>query len=639
MPIWYDKEHDRRLNRFWWKEPKDVMHDAVFGLVKTLKSEQPHHEVTNTHFVRLYGNLEILGLDADSYARVDNYEEHVTFNVVESSIDTIHADITSQKHRMMFLTDGGRWEQRERAKGLTQFVAGQFYHSEIHDVVAPDCALDAAVLGTGVAKIHIKDHQPTAERVFPNEILVDDAEAIDRKPRQMFHLKRVPRQSLITTYGKPGGRDALSKKIHETQEAREEGSPTRSIADMVDVIEAWHLPNRPTKKGDTDDTVLAAGGVHFVGVENTPIVVEPWRASHFPFAILRYKRRQLGFWGKGVAEILEGAQVGINELLWKIHLSLKLSGPKIFVHPGSELSEAHLDNEIWSIIETVTPPTYVTFESVPPDLFRQVREEIQNAFNLVGVSMIAARSELPAGIEGGSGKALRIYSDIKSKRFIKFAQEYAYFYKQLAEQFVEVTREVAQQGYEILSPSDDGTAKLVKWSEVDLPRDKYIMQVYPTNYLSTTPSHRLRDMEAFLNVFPEMRQHAMALFDFPDLKAVTGLVTAGIEIIKKMLEHNLSGKGDIMLPQPFMDLELAIKLAQSYYMEGLRDGAPEAGLANLRSFMTRAAKMMQPEPVAAPPAAGVPPLPGSLGPSSGGPLALVPPTVPAVTGGPVPGVV
>lgn len=608
--IWYDTPAGKRkLTKAWWQEEAATLHMGVAGTIQALREDQAHNEKRNIHHLRLYGNLDILGLSPFDYSKLaEGYENHVTYNVCESAVDTVHADVTAQKNKPMFLTDQGDWKQRRQAEGLNQFVVGQFYHAHVTDDIAPDTCHDALVLGTGAVKIYADNNKPVAERVFINEIIVDDIEGRMRKPRQLFQQSCFPRESVRAAVNQwhqdnPKKLKECDELVTKARVAGLDNGLSETIADQIELFEAWHLPSSPG----------AEDGRHAICTEDGTLLDEQWDDDDFPFVFLRYKNRRLGFWGKGIPEILSGSQIAINELLWKIHQSLKLAGPKVFVRPGSNLNMAQLDNEIWGIIECLEPPHMAVFEAVPPDLFRQLHDEIQNSYSLVGVSMLAAASQLPEGLTRPSGKALRIYSDKKSQRFVKFAQAYEQFHLDLADKFIELTRKLQKdkkQPYEVLVPKDDGTAKLLKWSDVDLDRDKYIMQAYPTSFLSSTPSSRVKDVEELVAVAPQLEPYVLKLLDFPDLKSVTNLESSALELAQMIIEENMDG--EYTPPEPLMNLDLTLRLANAYYQRARLNNAPTKTLENLRQFMVAVQDMMS---QAKPPAPPMAPPPGVVAPA------------------------
>jgi hypothetical protein len=268
---------------------------------------------------------------------------------------------------------------------------------------------------------------------------------------------------------------------------------------------------------------------------------------------------------------------------------------KVFVKPGSTTNMAHLDNEIMGVIETLEPPFLADFSSVPPALFQTLEQEIQNGYGLVGVSMLSASSELPAGLTRPSGKALRIYSDKKSQRFIKFAQYDEDWSVEVAKQLVELERELQKDSepYEVMVPRDDGTAELLKWEDVCLDSDKYVIQAFPTSFLSSTPASRVKDVEELVAIYPPLQKYVLKLLDFPDLKSVTSLETAAVDLAMKVIEHNLDIEDpqDYMPPEPEMDLELTAHMAQAYYLRAKLHNAEEEDLQYLLQFQKQARHM------------------------------------------------
>jgi hypothetical protein len=91
---------------YWNKSPKNQVHNDVFSYVAHLDKQQSYKSADNLRFARLYGNYEILGLDAYSYTRVEtsyNVSHRVTLNIVQSMVDTVVSKITKNKPKPTFL--------------------------------------------------------------------------------------------------------------------------------------------------------------------------------------------------------------------------------------------------------------------------------------------------------------------------------------------------------------------------------------------------------------------------------------------------------------------------------------------------------------------------------------------------------
>jgi len=190
-------------NLYWWKQKdKSKIHEDVFAKVKHMDQNQNYRSADNLRHMRLYGNYEMLGLHAYQYARTEtsyNTTHRVTLNVVQSMIDTVVSKIGKNRPKPMFLTDGGDWSLQSKAKKLNQFVEGQFHATELWEKAAL-AFQDACIFGTGALKIFRDGENIKVERVFIDEILVDDAEAYYSEPRQLHQRKYINREVLLEMF-------------------------------------------------------------------------------------------------------------------------------------------------------------------------------------------------------------------------------------------------------------------------------------------------------------------------------------------------------------------------------------------------------------------------------------------------------
>lgn len=622
--IWYEQQAQMQdRHRFWWKAPDEDMASAVSMVVDRILERQRGMYGEMLHHARLYSNRSNINLGADGYIqyRNDDTEESV-YNVIESAVDTVQAELVSQRSKVMFLTDGAAWDARERAKAMNRYVDGQFWRTGFHKQTDPDITLDALALGTGYAKnyTHNKTRERCIERVFTPNIVVDDMEAKDRRPRSMYEIQSVPREAAIAIYAY--GNRKLEEKLREAPASRltaphDKGTRT---ADMIDLFEAVHLAPCLIDEDESDKDAKAAGGVRVLGTRNATIACEPWRHPWHPWTALRYKNRLVGWHGKGLAEIMRGTQGAINHQLWKIHESLRLSGPKIFVPTGSDVGEMELDNEVWGVIYCDEQPMYTVFDSVPPDLFRQLMTEIEQAYNMAGVNMMSVQGDMPGGLDGGSGRAIRLYADTKSKRYTVMREHREQFAVDVAEKDLTLARDERKRdsSYElkVVAPTDDGDAKLVEIEDVDLDRDRFIMQPWPTNYFSSSPSSKTKEVEELMQILPEeMRPSLVSALDFPDVKAFTRLIQSEDESIRKLLEEILYKEKDHGVIAEINPNALAAT-AKNYIIAASIEGVPEARIQAVREYVKRHLALHQtaqqaaqaaPPPQAAPPQGAPPP--------------------------------
>lgn len=579
----------------WWLLPKEQTHESVFATVAAMDKTQSWLEQHYLDMARLYGNADILGLNASSYYRTSpeyNSTKRLTYNIIKSCIDTVAAKIAKNKPKPMFLTDGGDWSLQRRAKQLTKFNEGAFYATDLYKK-APIIFRDAAVFGTGLCKLYQMDGELKAERVLPFEIRVNEAESFYNDPRQMHQVKTISREVLAEMYPK-----AKAEILNANDSARE-GSFDRDMADQIAIIESWHLPSSKDAKD----------GKHTICIHNKTLLTEPWERSRFPFAIMKWSPRLMGWRGMGLSEELMGIQVEINRILKVITQIIKLTVPKLFVEKGSKVVYAHFNTEIGGIVEfSGTKPVYDFLQAVPPDLIKQLETLYARGYEIAGVSQLAAQSKKPTGLD--SGKALREFNDIESERFMLIGMEYEDFFMQAADHFVDLAEEIKKDGgsLKMMVPGKKNVS-IIDWNEINLERDQYIMQAFPVSSLSNTPAGKLQDVQELLQGGLIPREEALRLLDFPDLESVTQDLVAAQEDIEMIIEQMIE-KNNYVSPEPFQNLAYGIKRIQSAYLRAKLNKVPEANLELLRRWVEEANNLIT---ASAPPQnnnnAGLAPLP------------------------------
>tara|TARA_R100000808_G_C2155477_1_gene168152 strand:+ start:13892 stop:15766 length:1875 start_codon:yes stop_codon:yes gene_type:complete len=564
-----------KFSTFWWQANSKEVNNYIFDAVEYIGERQNYRTTADLRHMRLYGNAPVEGLSSNAYSRppagLTSLTNRLSLNIVHSMVSTVVSKIMKNRPRPMFLTSGGDWSMKRKAKMLNKFTQGLFYASKVYKV-GEDVCRDACIFGTGFMKIYENNGEIIAERVFPHEIMVDDSEAIYGQPRQMFQRKMINKEVLLSIY--PEHRKAI---IEAASTGPQSPSPYPDVAvfDGVEVIEAWHLPSAREAK-DGRHTICIGGAV---------LLDEEYNKPYFPFVNLKWSSKALGFWGQGIAEQLTGLQIEINKLLKTIQIAMHLvSVPKVFVERGSKVSKAHLNNEIGGIIEYAgTPPVYKTANSVSPEMFSHLDRLYARAYEIVGVSQLSAASRKPAGLE--SGRALREFSDIESERFLSFARSYETMFLDAAKIMIDIARDVSKTGKDFSVTSfDRSNLQKVKWSDVKLDEDQYIMQVFPTSLLPVTPAARLQTVEEMMRTGLLSREDGMALLDFPDLKSVQSLETASFDEIEMVIESMIE-KGEYISPEPFSNLAFALKKVNQAYIRAKLDGVPEERLDLMRRYV------------------------------------------------------
>jgi hypothetical protein len=558
----------------WWKSEEEDVHENVFSAFRHIRDNDTHRLEQNRHHKRLYGGPE---------SRVDDVwrgaeRERVSLNVIKSATDAVVAKIGKQRPHPRPLTRGGSPDLQRRAKLLDRFIAAQFDISDVYQEMTR-AFLDACVFGTGVLLTYATEDELCVERVYPSELFVDRHDGMYKKPRSIIRKRWVARDALIEDY--PEAEDVIRDAHSDDQSYSDEDDLWYDPeADQVLVLEAW----RTGPKGK--------GGRHVICVDSGVLVDETWDYSFLPFEIIRWSDDLEGFWGRGVAEELNGIQREINKILQKIQAAFHLLAvPRVFVDAASKFHKAHFNNRIGAIVPYVgKPPVVTTPSTIHPEMFAHLDRLYNRAYEIVGVSQLSATQKNPLGADA-SGIALQTWHDMESERFSLQAEAFSKASVGIAKKFISYAREI---GGDFAAPSerDRNTVDWVSWKDVDMDEDAYILRVFPTSSLPQDPAGRLAAVTQMLNAQLLSLEEGKALLNFPDLDAHHALDRAASELIDSMIEDMLD-EGEYHRPEPFMDLQLALKKSQFWYQKAKRMGVTEDRLVLLRRFMKQTKRLLE----------------------------------------------
>lgn len=607
----------------WWSSEEP--HSAVFGHLDHIQHADSDRAGLYLQNMRLYGNINSLGYDLDSYYQIRT-PDRLSYNAVEAVSDALVSKIARVRPRPVFLTNGGAYEARRQARLLERFVDQQFYDLKVHQL-APRIQLDACVFGDGIVKPYRVEKKIYLDRVFPGEVFVDPAEALYGAPLTWYQRKWVGRDTLAALYSDKA-------ELVELADTPSSGGFARDrAADQVEVVEAWRLP---AAEGEP--------GYYCVALRNG-LLCEPesWPHRYPPFVVLPYKPRLRGFWSMSLAEKLAGLQIEINRTLQKIQQAMKMVvTPRAWVDHASKVTGAHLNNDpnVPIVRYTGQRPVIETPQGITTEMANHLERMKSWAYEQEGLNPFAASGTVPPGVTAGVG--IREFGEQLDVRFSVRQQLYEEFHMELGRRLVDLGHEIAQEypDWSVKSSRDKWTVQEAKFADINLPSESYVLKVYPSSLLPTMPGGRKSEvadmMQSGIITDPKV---ARRLLDFPDLEAETNVEQAAEDFVDWAVEQMLD-EGKYIPPEPFGDLQLHIRRVQAAYNRASIDGAPDDRLQLLRDHMTHAqalaARPMQPGMY---PQTGEPPPEGAAGmpANAAGAPGMSPDAVPADgSAGPVP---
>ena len=103
----------------WWRE-KDP-YAEIWAALTNVVAEDENRRSQILHYLRLYGNKEILNLMGSTHITPGafwNERNYLRYNVVKSVIDTVASRIGKNRPKAAFLTSGGDFTQQRTALRL-----------------------------------------------------------------------------------------------------------------------------------------------------------------------------------------------------------------------------------------------------------------------------------------------------------------------------------------------------------------------------------------------------------------------------------------------------------------------------------------------------------------------------------------
>lgn len=605
------------MRRYWWKEPKEDVHSALFSTLVAIDDEQTFRLNNVRVTKRLYGDelRPYTYLSSPGVPHINpvvNTEAKraawgsITYNLCRVAADALASKLAKHKPKPAFITDDGSWSQRRRAKRLDDFVYGTFHAAKLFDT-GRRTFLDGCTKDIGMVKGFLREGKVCLERVQPDEILVGALDSLYNKPRSMYHVTLVARDEVLAWIDEWNPKKSKVEKEQLCVTVREASAGVSGRAhwaalashgDVVLVAEGWHLPSRAGAKD----------GRHVVCVDKSTLLDDGWTLPRFPFASFRFHERDSGFYGQGVVDLLMSRQAALNSLCRTITDSLRLmSVPRYFLKTGSAFDVIQMTNEPGIIMKGLEPPQVLSSNVVPPELFTTYERTIREGLETVGISQLSVAGVKPAGLN--SAPALREQTDIESDRFSLVTLQYEAMYLEAGQLVVDLATAAAASKVKLKAISETrGTMRQIDWEAAAMDSDSYVLKMHSASQLPQTPAAR-KDFirELFQDKLIDELEYRR-LMDMPDLDASFSLATAGRDDIEYLVERFLDGDDDKGIeelyepPEKFQDLVYGIKRMQLEYLRAKRLGAPPGRRELLVRWVEQAIDLLSQQQPEAPPA-------------------------------------
>lgn len=577
------------MERQWYQADvgKAEVATLLFGAVSNIDTMTMADRFANLMYAKMASGRDLTNIYGLSLTRGNrgfsasgiNDFEAASVGLVQETIETLTSRIGKNRPWVTITTNAGSYKQRRRGKLLSRYIDGLFYENGIFDLL-PDVFRDMLTWGLGVVHTYEEDGKICSERVIPDELRVDNADAIMGRPRSIHRVKFVPKARLIAQY--PDHRDEILASSGAYPGILAGGSQLLGFEQFAVVTESHHLPSAPGKKDGRHTVIVGA---------NLVLSDDQKFDGDFPYAFLRGYPTGTGFWPQGVVEQAVPYIARLSRLNRTIGDAItRVGAPKWVVPKGANVAPAALSNKVAVQVEYTgpTPPACIT----PPAISAQVLAErdwwVAAYRSRVGTSQSLIQGTNPLGA-GASGSALDAIGDQSEGRFQYLGQRLEECVVHIAKNMLALATSLKPK---VMSPGRRGV-KLIDWEAAALDLSEAVLQAWPISSLPSTPAGRIKRAKELLDIGQITRDDYARVIGQQDVEAITDPLEAGRDAIEMCLDSIC--EDDVYLaPEKYMPLDLALSLATARYCRERALGAPDEILDDLSRFIDDVVKLGKP---------------------------------------------
>lgn len=541
----------------WWESgeesnlPDDLTEEAransLVDCARNLEQLQREVHEQNLFCAQLYSNRELAAFDwgtgqlyRASLAPLSMTGE----NLVLSVVDTLVNHVGKNRPKAKPQTRGASWKLRRRAALLDKFLYGEFRRCKVYQV-GKQIYRDAAIFGFGCAYVHVKNDKLCVERVFPDEILIDQMEVVAiGKPRHIYRRRVLPAEVVAEMFD-------VELEDLESKTSGAEYVEYRSIGKgYVPVIEGWQLATGPECPGRY---VAAAPGMILDEHE--------WKDERPPFVFYQYAEPPSGFYYGGAVEQALPYQIRLNEINEVIRDAQDLMGrPRLLVAEGSKINPYEITNVVAKIIKyTGIKPEAVTWPAISAELYNERDRCWSQCREQFGFNNMTSSAAPPAGARFDSSEAFREFNAIQDDRLSDQAQRFEAFYLELAETMIRTIKASGKNPRTVwTSGGKRSRMEVIDWAKINLDEDCYVLQLEATSLYDSSPSAIRDSLEKQLSLGLISPEDYRLELSHPDDQSELTIKAAAAADIRRVVELLEDGKWED--PTPVQDLPSGVEI-------------------------------------------------------------------------------
>lgn len=585
----------------WWLPPEArvdglpdeerdrVRANSLIITARNLENIQREVHEQNLWSAQLYSNRELASFDwgnsalyRASLAPVQRTGENLVLMVV----DTLVAQIGKNKPKPKPQTRGASWKLRNQARKLDKFLYGEFNRLRLYEK-GKQVFRDACVFGFGALHVCVDDGKLHIERVFPDEILIDQMEVVAAgRPRHFYRRRVLPAEVVAATFPVDMPYEEYVEELNSISRTTDYLEYRSVGMGYVVVVEGWQT------------ALDGTSGRYVCAVQNKLLRDEEYKLEVPPFVFYHWQQGLSGFYHPSAVEQTLPYQIRLNEINDVIRDAQDLMGrPRILVAEGSRVNPLEVDNMVARFIRyTGIKPEAVTWPAISAELYNERDRQVRICLEQFGISDLASKALPPPSARFDSSAAFREFNAIQDDRLADPAQRFERFYLDCAETMIRVLRASGANPKTVWATGGyrgkRGMMESIDWKDIDLDEDAYVLQLEATSIFDSTPSAIRDELEKQLAmglITPEQYRLELAS---PDDQAELGIQAAAAMDIKRVID--LLEEGKYESPTPIQDLVQGVQQVSLAYLNLSNfDDVPADIKLNFINWVTEARSILE----------------------------------------------
>lgn len=535
---WYVKDSDKA---------EEETHRAQALISETAEIEQYQrawHEL-NLWNATLYYNRVLVGFNwgvVDPNAARELWPENLrSENLIEEIGDAMVSKASSSPLRPSLVPTGKSWKTERAVRRADNFVYGVWRQTKSEDMCVR-AFLDGYWAGIGAVRdiYDPKTGTLTTETIFPDNIIIDNRECLNRQPPRTVRIRTVvPIASIEAKYG--------------PLRAHQQYADYRRVGDGYEVmVEAFRLPDANGK-----------GGWHSLACGGRMLIDEPWDEPWIPVEFFHYREQLSGFFCPSGVESLVPYQVRLNELNDAIEESQDITcRPRLLLHMNAQIDVSQWDNQAGRILGYAgEKPDPFVWHTDLPTLLNERERVWAKAFSHAGISEMFAHADLAPGIRLDSSAGVREFRNMEDGRHLRLWTRFEDFRLRVARMHIRVLgRHKSAKAYSVVYPSGRlaAAARTVTYEAIKaLSEDEYTWDLAAVPLSQMTPAARRETLRDWVSRGLMDDAQARRMLTNPNLELEEDLELASYDDVYRHIE--IMEEGGYEAPTELTNLTYGIK--------------------------------------------------------------------------------